>query len=134
MLIDIGLRIISDGPKEFFSIKLNIIDVFLIVMSILSIILFLKYYFYSTIGEIEDLTIGSLLLLRNITQFIRILVLIKNQKHIKETIKDDKCFNKLIHQNKIEMMRLPETDKENCKITQNVDNFLNDETHCEDKK
>lgn len=86
MVIDLIIRIIAFGFMRFFKMKFNIIDVVLIILSIVSVGLYARYYFNSVIGELEDIVIVSLLVLRNITQFIRIYVLFKNHKKIKVSL------------------------------------------------
>jgi len=71
----------SEGCKNHFSNWLNILDIMLIIMNFISISLYIIYH--NLLQEIEDVTLAFLIILRNGSQLLRLIVLIKNQKTVK---------------------------------------------------
>lgn len=74
----------SEGCKNHFSNCLNILDILLILMNVTSIALYIAYH--NLLQEIEDVTLAFLIILRNGSQMLRLIVLIKNQKTVKVNI------------------------------------------------
>jgi hypothetical protein len=56
------------------------LDVFLIFLNFFTIFMYLK--FHNTAQEIEDISFALLIFIRNSSQLLRLVVLIKNQKTI----------------------------------------------------
>ena len=71
----------SEGCKNHFSNCLNVLDIILILLNITSIALYIVYH--NLLQEIEDVTLAFLIILRNGSQLLRLIVLIKNQKTVK---------------------------------------------------
>ena len=71
---------------------LNILDILLISLNIISISLYIKYH--DSLQEIEDITLAVLIIIRNASQLLRLIVLIKNQKSVK--VKNKFLFRKML--------------------------------------
>ena len=71
---------LSQGCFKYFRKVINILDVFLISLNFFTILMYLKYH--TTAQEIEDISFAFLIFLRNFSQLLRLVVLIKNQKSI----------------------------------------------------
>lgn len=79
--VNVNIYLYSEGCKNHFSNCLNIMDIVLILLNITSIALYIAYH--NLLQEIEDVTLAFLIILRNGSQLLRLIVLIKNQKTVK---------------------------------------------------
>jgi hypothetical protein len=70
---------------NYFKKIINLLDLFLILLNVLTILLYIKYH--NKAQEIEDISFAFLIFFRNSSQLLRLIVLIKNQKSISVRIK-----------------------------------------------
>lgn len=87
-------------------------DLFLISLNFFTIIMYMK--FHNTAQEIEDVSFALLIFIRNSSQLLRLVVLIKNQKTVKvinivifqKNVNDIINFNTLFEEKKFENLSL----------------------------
>lgn len=110
MLVDTILRMLAAGMYRFFAQRWNLIDLVLIILSLTSLAIYLRNYYYSLFGQLQDFAILSIMLFRNFTQFLRIVVLIKNHNSIKKSVHQHSSVSRFLSTNtKFEIVRMDDS-------------------------
>jgi len=71
----------SQGFKKYFRKCLNWLDALLMILSLFTIILYLKLQ--DLTQQIEDISFALLIFIRNSSQLLRLVVLLKNEKEVR---------------------------------------------------
>ena len=81
----------NKGSKNYFSSIINYLDLLVILGSLFTILIYFKVH--SILEEIEDISFAFTLLLRNFSQLLRLIVLMKNRNSIRRNIDESKSFS-----------------------------------------
>lgn len=81
---------------------------------------------YNTIQQVEDLTFAFIIFLRNLSQLVRLYLLIKSQHIVQKNVQEIIDLNSIYEEKKLESLQM-----QNIKYENNKYSFFEDE---EDKK
>lgn len=127
MLVDTILRMLAAGMYRFLAQKWNLIDLALIILSLTSLAIYLRNYYYSLFGQLQDFAILSIMLFRNFTQFLRIVVLIKNHNSIKRSVHQHSSVSRFLSTNtKFEIVRIDDSSITSKSSSSKASDFLNE--------
>ncbi len=108
---------LSQGCREYFSRFINLLDLFLLMLNLFTIFMYMK--FHNTAQELEDISFALLIFVRNSSQFLRLIVLIKNQQavsvyiiYIQKNVEEIINFNTLFEEKKFEILSNKKNENE----------------------
>lgn len=103
IIIDVIIKSISFGLKEFLKKITNLLDLVIIFFNLICIFLYLEFH---TISEkIEEISIVLLVLLRNFVQILRVYTLYKFQLEVKRNLKEKSVFAKFYDEMRIDVIK-----------------------------
>ena len=135
MLVDTILRMLAAGMYRFLAQKWNLIDLVLIILSLSSLAIYLRNYYYSLFGQLQDFAILSIMLFRNFTQFLRIVVLIKNHNTIKKSVHQHSSVSRFLSTNtKFEIVKMNDSCGKSSKASDYLDDIEKNDSGVTDCK